>query len=66
MRRVYYASADLLTLQEPAQQAGRVTLLARALVSQGLMVVDEVECLPISRAGTWLFFQTISRRHVTA
>jgi DNA replication protein DnaC len=63
-RRVYYATlADLITWLEDAQQAGHLTRRLRTLVSPGLMVVDEIGYLPISRTGAQLFFQLMSRRY---
>ena len=63
-RRVYYATlADLITSLEDAQQAGRLSHRLRTLVFPSVMIIDEIGYLPISRTGTMLFFQLMSRRY---
>ena len=63
-RRVYYGTlADLITSLEEAQQAGHLSHRLRTLVFPSLLVVDEIEYLPISRTGAMLFFQLMSRRY---
>jgi len=65
-RRVYYGTlADLITSLEDAQQAGRLTQRLNTLIFPGLLVVDEIGYLPISRTGAMLFFQLMSRRYET-
>ncbi len=66
-RRVYYGTlADLITLLEEAQQAGRLTQRLKTLIFPSLLVVDEIGYLPISRTGAMLFFQLMRRRYETA
>jgi hypothetical protein len=57
------AAADLITSLEEAQAAGRLSQRPKTLIFPGLLVVDEIGYLPLSRTGAMLFFQLMSRRY---
>ena len=64
---MYYGTLiDLITSLQEAQAAGQLTRRLAVLTHPALLVVDEIEYLPIDHAGAVLFFQLMSRRHETA
>jgi len=66
-RRVYCGTlADLITSLEEAQAAGRLHARLRILTHPAVLVVDETGYLPISRTGSMLFFQLMTRRYERA
>ena len=48
---------------EDASQSGRLLHRMKTLSFPSLLIVDEIGYLPISRTGTMLFFQLMSRRY---
>ena len=63
-RRIYYGSlADLIDSLEEAQTAGPLNQRLKTLTYPSLLIVDEIGYLPITRNGTMLFFQLMSRRY---
>lgn len=55
--------ADLITSLEEAQAFGRLQARLKVLTHPGLLVVDEIGYLPISRTGAMLLFQLMTRRY---
>jgi DNA replication protein DnaC len=48
---------------EEAQAAGRLHARLKVLTHPALLVVDEIDYLPITRTGAMLFFQLMTRRY---
>ena len=63
-RKVYYGTlVDLIASLEDAEASGDLRRRLRVLTHPGLLVVDEVGYLPVTRQGATLFFQLIAARY---
>ena len=66
-RRVYYGTlAGLIDSLTEAKAAGNLSRRLKVLTHPALLVVDEIDYLPISQDGAVLFFQLINARHERA
>lgn len=66
-RRVYYGTlVELIRSLESAHAAGQINRRLNVLSYPSLLIVDEIGYLPVSRSGSVLFFQLVSRRYEQA